>query len=160
MAGNILNGYGANGQAITCTLASLASGSQRQSAAVDNSSNLFPDALVAVDVKTNAAGTSATGFVDVYAAGTVDGGTTYSGGAGGTDAAYTGKLTALARLGRIDATANATTYLGGPWSVAAAFGGSLPQKWSIVVDNETGAALDATEANHTKQYQGVYGTYT
>ena len=160
MAGTILNDYGTNGQAITCTLASLANAAFRQSAAIDNTTNLFTDALVAVQVKSAASATSATGYVDVYAAGTIDGGTTYSGGASGSNAAFTGQLSAAFKLGRIAVIANATTYNGGPWSVASAFGGSLPQKWAIIVDNESGAALDATEGNHLKLYQGVYGSYT
>jgi len=40
-------------------------------------------------------------------------------------------------------------------SVAAAFGGSLPPKWDVIVENKTGAALDSTEANHVKKYIGI-----
>ena len=160
MAGNIQTKYGSFGQAITCTLASLSSGSQRQSTAVDNTSNLFTDALVAVQVKTGASSVSATGYVDVYAVGTVDGGATYSGGASGSDGAFSGALASCFKLGRLPTVANATTYNGGPWSVAAAFGGSLPDHWAIVVDNESGAALDSTEGSHLKKYEGVYGQYT
>lgn len=64
------------------------------------------------------------------------------------------------KLGRIAVIANATSYPGGPWSVASAFGGSLPAEWGIIVDNESGAALDSTEGNHLKLYQPVYGQYT
>ncbi len=160
MAGNIQTKYGTQGVAITCTLASLANAAQRQSAAVDNTSNLYTDALAAVQVKTGASGVSATGYVDVYAVATVDGGTTYSGGASGSDAAFSGSLSSCFRLGRLPTIANATTYNGGPWSVAAAFGGSLPDHWAIVVDNESGASLDSTEGNHLKKYEGIYGQYT
>ncbi len=159
MAGNILNKYGTT-TAITCTLASLTTGSFRGSAIVDNTSNTFTDALVMVGVKSGGSSTSATGYVDVYAYGTVNSGTICSGGASTSDAAYTGQLSALLKLGRIAVIANSATYTSGPWSVAAAFGGSLPQEWGIVVDNESGGTLDSTEANHFKQYQGVYGQYT
>lgn len=158
MAGDIKNKYGTSNQAFTCTITSLATAGLRGSTAIDNSSNVFVDALAMVKVKTNAAGTSATGYVDVYAYATADGGTTYSGGFAGTDGAYSGQVSALVKLGRIAAVANATTYIGGPWSVASAFGGSLPEKWGIVVDNESAATLDASVGNSF--YQGVLGQYT
>ncbi len=160
MAGNILNKYGTSGQAITCTLASLTTTSIRQSTAIDNTSNTFVDSIAMVAVKTGASGTSATGYVDVYAYGTANGGTNYSGGCTGSDAAFTMSLASLFKLGRLPTIANATTYTGGPWSVASAFGGSLPDHWGIVVDNESGGTLDTTEGNHLKVYQGVYGQYT
>jgi hypothetical protein len=165
MAGDIKNKYGTSNQAITCSLApggtGLANGSARQSAAVDNSTNVFQDALVFVKVKTGASGVTATGTVNVYAVATADGGTTYTDGATGSDAAITMAVPPNARLiGVINAVANATTYSGGPFSVAAAFGGVLPDHWAIVIENKTGGALDTTEANHGKWYQGVYSQYT
>jgi hypothetical protein len=42
-------------------------------------------------------------------------------------------------------------------SVAAAFGGVLPERWGIIVENKTGGALDSTEGNHAKLWQGVLG---
>lgn len=148
--------FGTSNQGITCTLASLGSGSARQSTVIDNSSNLFVDTLVTIKVKTaTVSGNSP--FVNVYAYGTADGGTTYSDGATGTDGAITLSTPPNMRLiGTINAPASTTTYVGGPFSVAAAFGGVLPEKWGIVVENKTGAALDATEGNHAKFYQGVY----
>jgi hypothetical protein len=117
---------------------------------------MFVDALAAVKIKTAASSTSSTGYVDAY--GTCDGGTDFSGGASGADGAYSGQLSALFKLGRIAAVTNATTYVGGPWSVASAFGGSLPDHWGICVDNESGGTLDATVGS--AWYQGVYGQYT
>jgi hypothetical protein len=149
--------YGTTNQTVTCTLASLANNGARESTVIDNSTNVFLDALVMVKVKSNAAGTSATGYVNVYAYGTVDTTTpTYSDTATGTDAAIT--LTAppnVRLIGVINVVANATTYKSGPFSVAAAFGGVLPEKWGIIIENKSGAALDATEGNHAKFYQGV-----
>ena len=153
---DIKSKYGTNAQTITCTLASLANNGQRQSTAIDNTSNLFLDALVEVSIKSNASGTSASGYVNVYAYGTVDGGTTYSDGATGTDGSIT--LTSppnMRLIGVINVVANATTYAGGPFSVAGAFGGRLPDHWGIVIENKTNAALDSTEGNHKKVYQGV-----
>jgi hypothetical protein len=150
------NNYGTNGQAITITLAGLATAAARASTAIDNATNKHQDALVMLKVKTNAAGVVATGYVEVLAYGTVDGGTTYTEGATGSDAGITLSAPTNARtIGIMNANAVATTYSAGPWSVAAAFGGTLPEKWGIIVRNQTGAALDATEGNHAKLYQGV-----
>jgi hypothetical protein len=161
MAGNLETKYGSNNQGITITLASLATAAARASTAVDNSSAVFEDALVSLAVKSGASGTSATGYVNVYAYGTTDGGTNYTEGATGTDAAITLTVPSNAiRMGSINVVANAVTYHGGPFSVAQAFGGSLPDHWGIIVENQSGGALDSTEGNHTKTYQGVYGQYT
>lgn len=147
--------YGSNNQAITCTLASLANNGARSAAAVDNTSALFLDAFVQVKVKSGASSVSASGLVNVYAYGTVDGGTSYPEGCG-TDTGVT--LTAptnLRLVGVINVVANATSYISEPMSVAAAFGGILPDHWGIAIENKTGAALDATEGNHAKLYQGL-----
>src|SRR4051812_36339543 len=99
--------FGSNNQSISCTITSLTNNSARGSASLDNSSNLYQDALVVVKVKTNAAGTSSTGTVNVYAYGTADGGTTYTDGVGGTDAAATLTSPPNVRLiGIINAVAN------------------------------------------------------
>lgn len=150
--------YGTTNQTITITITSLGSTSLRQSTAVDNTSNLFMDVKLAVKVKTNAAGTSATGVVNVFAYATADGGTTYSGGATGTDAAYTNNKDALIYLGSLPTIANATTYVS-MFSLYRAFGyGGIPAKWGIVIDNQSGAALDSTAGNHSAVYQGINAT--
>src|SRR5262245_2717130 len=89
MASDINAKFGTSNQSITCTITSLANNGQQQSDAVDNTSNLFLDALVAIKVKTNASGTSASGYVNVYAYATADGGTTYSDGASGSNGSIT-----------------------------------------------------------------------
>ena len=148
--------YGTTNQSITCTITSLGSGSSRESTAVVNTANLFMDVKLQVKIKTNAAGTSATGAVNVFAYATADDGTTYSGGATGTDAAYTANKDQLIFLGSIPAVANATTYVG-LFSLARAFGyGGIPAKWGIVVDNQSGAALDASVG--AAVYQGINAT--
>lgn len=151
--------YGSNGQAITCTITSLtngssASGAGRSSVAVDNTSNEFLDALVQVKVKTSASALANDKAVYVYAYGTSDGGTDYTDGAPGTDSAFTGTNPPnMKLLGVINAVASSTTYVGGPWSVAAAFGGVLPDHWGIYVVNFTGQTLDASVGS--AWYQGV-----
>lgn len=156
--GDIKNKYGTSNQSITVTLASLADGSARESTAIDNSSNVHSDALVQLKIKTGAAGVSSTGYVAVYTYGTADGGTTYSDSATGTNAAITLTSPPNATLiGIVNTVANATTYESRPMSVRAGFGGTLPEKWGIIIENQSGAALDATEGNHAKFYQGVHG---
>jgi hypothetical protein len=154
---SVKSAYGSNNQAITCTLTALANAAQRQSTAVDNTSNDFLDALVFLKLKSHASSTLASGYVNVYAYGTADGGTTYTDGATGTDGAIT--LTAppnMRLIGTINIVANSVTYDGGPFSVASAFGGVLPDHWGIVVENLSGAAFDASVAS--AWYQGVFAT--
>jgi hypothetical protein len=149
--------YGSSGQTITCTLASLANNGQRSALAVDNTSDLAVDVLVQMKIKSGVSGVSATGFVNIYAYGTTDGGTTYPEGAG-TDTGVTLTSPPNVRLiGVLNVVANATTYSSEPMSVAAAFGGILPQKWGIIIENKTGAALDSTEGSHAKLYQEIFG---
>lgn len=146
--------YGTNNQAITCTLTSLANNGQRGSVAVDNTSNLFLDALVQLKIKTASSGTTATGTINIYAYGTADGGSDYSDGVTGTDAAQTLTVPPNLRIiGVINAVAVSSTYVGGPFSVAAAFGGILPDHWGIVVENKSGGAFDASIAS--AWYQGI-----
>ena len=61
----------------------------------------------------------------------------------------------LRLVGVINVVANSTTYIGGPLSIASAFGGTLPARWGIVLENRSGAALDSTAGNHSAIYQGV-----
>lgn len=156
MAGDIKTKYGTDNQAITCTITSLATNTMRGSTAIDNTSNLFEDALVQVQVKTASSSTSSTGYVNVYAYATSA--STYPGGFGGTDGAYSGLAANLTPIGRLATTANSTTYTSNPLSVASAFGGVLPDTWGIVVENQSGATLDASVGS--SWYQGVYGQYT
>jgi hypothetical protein len=148
--------YGSNNQSITCTITSLTNNSARSSAAIDNTTNLYLDALVSVKVKTAGSSTSAAGAVNIYAYGTTDGGTTYGGGESsmGTNAAVT--LTSppnIVLIGVINANANSTTYVRSGMSIAAAFGGILPDHWGIVVENKTGATLDGSTGS--ANYQGI-----
>jgi hypothetical protein len=162
MPGNILQKYGSSGQAITLTLAGLADSATvgRASTVISNVTDLFIDALVFLNIKTG--GTSAGDkAVYVYAYGSVNGGTDYTDGVTGTDAGFTMPDPPNLRLiGVISTPAITTTYKGGPFSVASAFGGVLPERWGLFLRNKSGGALDATEGNHLKVYQGIAGSYT
>ncbi len=148
--------YGTSGQAITITLASLAAAAARESTALDNTADLALDVLVALKVKLQTGTAGDFKSVNVYVYGTVDGGTTYPDAVTGTDAAITlDSPPNLRLLGVISAPTSAGTFKGGPWSVAAAFGGNIPAKWGIVVENRTNIAFDATESNHVKKFQEI-----
>jgi hypothetical protein len=160
MAGDLKSKYGTSNQAITMSLSALANSGALSSAAIDNSTNLFMDALVEISTKTDTTGVSATGVVNLYAVGTADGGTTYAEGTG-AHAAITMTNPPNAKLiGVVSAVANNTVYKGGPFSVANAFGGILPDHWAVIVENRTGAILMGTTTVHSVFYQGVYGQYT
>lgn len=158
MAGDILTKYGTSNQALTITMAGVVSNAGRESTAVDNSSNKFVDALLVVKIRTGSSGTSSTGTVAIFAYGSVDGGSVYSGNATGSDAALT--PTNMVQIGSIAVAADATTYKSAVISIAAAFGGTLPERWGIAIQNLTGATLDATGSNFSATWQGVAAQYT
>ncbi len=151
--------YGSSGASITCTITSLANasgsyGAGRSSTAVDNTSNLFLDALVSVKTQTSAGTLANDQAVYVYAYGTSDGGTDYTDGITGSDAGFTGTNPPNTRLlGVVNAVSSFTTYVGGPWSAALAFGGVLPDHWGVYVVNYTGQPLSASVGS--VWYQGV-----
>lgn len=159
---DVQTAYGASGQALTITLASLADSSTagRESTSVDNTSDLFLDVLISAKVKPQNSGSiSAPAAAFIYAYATADGGTTWPDTVTGTDAAITlNNPTQLKLLGAIYAAAINTQYKGGPWSLAALYGGRMPAEWGIVVVNDTGTALSATGSDHGVWYQGVYAT--
>lgn len=149
--------YGTGGQVVTITLASLASAAARQSNDIANTGSPgFTDILVQLNVQPATTGVSATGTVNIYAVASTDGGTTYGESAGNSDAAITLTSPTNAKLvGSFNVVADTTVKKSNPYSVAAAFGGTLPEYVVIIVQNNTGAAFGATTADFLLQYQGV-----
>jgi hypothetical protein len=158
----VRTGYGTNGQALTITLTSLADSATagRESTVVSNVTDKFLDTLVTCKIKTQNSGSIlAPSAVFVWAYASVDGGTEYPDTVTGTDAAITmNDPNQLKLLGTVYVAAINTTYKGGPWSVAALYGGKLPERWGVVVQNDCGTALSATGGDHVVEYQGVYAT--
>jgi hypothetical protein len=158
---DLLQSYAASAN-LTCSLApsgtGLAADGARESTAIDNSSNLYLDALVQLHVKLAAGSPSGDKAVYVYAYGSEDG-TNYTDNATGSDAAITLRTpTNLKLIGAIACPdSGGLTYKSHPMSIAAAFGGVMPRKWGIVIQNKTGVAFDGTEGNHAKRYSGIYG---
>ena len=148
--------------AFTITLNSLASSGTagRESTVVDNTSDLFLDALVEVRINYPNSAPANDKAIYVYAYGSLDG-TNYPEALTGSDAAYTFKgsagalTTALRLIGVIPAVQN-TDLRFGPFAVAPAFGGIMPAKWGIAVLNYSGQTLAAS--NCAAQYRGVYAT--
>jgi hypothetical protein len=150
--------YGSSNEAITITINSLADDAQRESTAVDNSGNCFLDALVQVKIATNTAADSTDDkSVYVYAYGTSDGGASYSGNASGTDSAFgtdPQQLNNCRLIGVIYAPTQNKIYESELMRVAPAFGGTLPQRWGIIVHNKTGQTLKSSDCSAF--YQGTY----
>jgi hypothetical protein len=131
-----------------------------QSAVVDNTSNLYEDALVQVvlDFAASAAANDRAAYV--YAFGGIESGV-YSNPASGSEGAITltNITTTAQNLRLIGVVAYNTTgevAESSPMSVGAAFGGDLPPYWGLVIMNYSGAAL-AASAN-TVKWVGKYRT--
>lgn len=156
--------FGAASQAITISLApggvGLASGAARESASIDNSTNLFQDAEVELAIKLAAGATTGQKSINVYVA-VSQSGTNFTDNATGADAAITLRSpTNLFGPFRIQTPdAGALTYRAIIPSIVAIVGGThLPPRFSIIIENQTGVALDATEGNHTKVFRGQFAT--
>lgn len=150
---------------ITISPASLASSSTflagRESSQIDNTSDLFVDALVQGLVTVGT--TPTVGVVNVYVWGSHTSlGTTALDVLDGTDSAETitnaGVLASMLRLAGsayVTATTSDVAYPIATFSVAALFGGSMPRYWGIFLAHNTVAALNATGGNHVWNYTGV-----
>lgn len=144
---------------ISCTLASLAASSTigRSSLVVDNTSNLFVDALVTLAIKTGVGTIAGNKGVYVYAYGSEDGVNfeQEESLAPGVDSGYTINSPTLFRIAAVIPVLTGAKVYEKVFTIARLFGGILPRKWGLIVCNDTGIALDATEANHIKQYSGI-----
>lgn len=144
-------------QSLTCTFAGLTNNSQRSSRMVYTGAQGFRDILIWISFKTAAAATSGTGTVNVYGAGSWDG-QHFGDTVVGEDKSVT--LTAPPNIGilgngTVNAVANSTQYNSNAMSLAAAFGGTLPPYWAIVVENKTAATLLAAGPTFAR-WLGVY----
>src|SRR5258707_1357354 len=154
--------YGAAGT-MTITLASLASDSTliagRQSTTIDNTTTLAIDYMVGgfVTVSSAAAAVGTNKQIEVWAFASYDG-TTYSAGAGATDANFspTGEKTLMRLLTIIPLdTTSSHQYEWGPFSVAQSYGGTMPPKWGVFMVQNSCAALSTSAVNHQVKYTPV-----
>ena len=146
--------------AFTITNANLSTSATAgwQSNAIDNSSNLYDDALVMTDfaaVNTAPANSKAIFF---YAFGIVDGsGALYTNTGAAQPGGSEGTLTfpditanpiPAPLLGVLPYPTQNNILRGGPWSVARCFGGILPVKWAIGMVNHSGMTLNVTSIKY------------
>jgi hypothetical protein len=168
-----LIGYAGSAQ-IACSNASLATGSSRESAVVNNQTNDYLDYLVSLTF-TIASGSPSTAspVVNVYANGSNDGtlwpiiqlsnGTTYTSGGGDSSVGALGTPTQLRLIGTFGLQSTTSsgerTFRTEAFSVGSAFGGDLPPEFSIVVENQTGVAFSSSTTS-TANYLQQTGVYT
>lgn len=145
---------------VTITLQNLAStlGTARESDAIDNTTNKYFDALIMPIIKLSATGSPAGDkTVNIYAYGSEDG-TVYTDNATGSNNNITLRSpTCLKLVGVVACPDSNVTYEGGPFSVAYAFGGVLPKKWGLVVENRVDVAF-ANDTDSRITYTGIYST--
>jgi len=125
-------------QTITVTgLGTLANGSSATSAAIDNTSDLFLDALAEIVIDT-ASGATAAGYIEIYVKGSID----------NTDYDDDNNDKWVGTINLVTAGALTRKRI---VSVAASFGGAMPAYWQVRIKNSSGAAF----TNGTLQVRGV-----
>lgn len=143
---------------LTITTGSLASDSNllagRQSNVANNTSDLAVDSIVGGAIAAPGSAPNGGTFIEVWLFGSWNNGTTYTAGAGASDAnlslATTGVKQLMSRVASIaqtDTTARAYDF--GPVSVASAFGGSMPDHWGVFIVHDLGVTLGATTLQYT-----------
>lgn len=137
--------------AVTITLTSLADDSARESTFIDNATAKFLDVLLRI--KSNGLAGSVDNL-EIYAYASL-GDTDYTDGATGSDAAFTAANIKNSPLLPLLGMNGATQVKYGPISLAAVFGGQLPERWGLIVKNSSGANLSATAGDHVVEYQGI-----
>jgi hypothetical protein len=146
--------------AMTITLASLASDATlvagRASTALDQKDSLDAiDVLVGGKVTTGTSPT-ATRQIEIWAYASYDD-TEFSGSATGSDANLTPDAKENLRPLHIIPTVATSdkTYKWGPFSIAQAFGGTMPVQFGIYIVHNTGVNLNSTGSNHEVVYTAV-----
>lgn len=142
-------------QTLTLTIASLANNTVNASAVIDNTSDLFDDILIVGKVQANSTGVNAAGWFEIAAHPSIDGGTAFAGTtATGAASGTTKRNSGWKSVARPKLNANSMVNEFSQ-SLAALFGGSLPPKLLVTIENQSGAALDSTSGNHYVKYIGV-----
>jgi len=153
---------------LTITLAGLASSAThvagRNGTAISNSLNKDADILLGGKITVGLTPVADT-QIQIWAVAARDETPTWPDSMTGLDAAFTwssegvrnGAAVLVAVLQVDSATSNRAYEFSGV-SLAAAFGGTLPDDINIFVTHDTGVALNATAGNHEIKYIGV--TYT
>lgn len=136
----------------TCALASKTSGQGRRSAAVDNSANLYADALVFVSCTPGTI--TAPAIFNIFGYGSHDGSNFDTGGS--SDADYNTLAGDEKLIGQVAILANATARGGVFYFTSNQYWvGGLPRNWGIIVSQTNCGTFSATEGNHLKKYAGI-----
>lgn len=156
--------YSAN-TTITCSLASLATSATFvagvESALIDNTSNLYVDALVQGLITVGTTPTANTNIIVYVWGSSVSPATTAIDVIDGTDSAETissaGVRNSFMKIGAVLDVDSNTSNRGYPFSfgVAQLFGGVLPPYWGLFVAHNTAVNLNSTGGNHVISYRGV-----
>lgn len=153
--------------AFTKTNANLASSATAgwMSNAIDNSSNLYLDALVHAEFAAVNTAPASSKAIFLYAFGLVDtSGSAYTSTGDGTASGSEGTLTfpdittlqvVAPLLGTIPYPVQNKAINGGPFSVASCFGGILPPKWAIGMVNHSSQTLNVTNIKYIECYNTV-----
>jgi len=148
--------------AFTKTNANLASSPTAgwMSNVIDNSSNLYDDALVHVELAAVNTAPASSKAIFLYAYALVDAaGSAYTSAGDGTPTGSEGTITfpdvtanaiPMPLLGTVPYPVQNKAINGGPFSVAKCFGGVLPPKWGICMINHSGMTLSVTNIKYTE----------
>lgn len=155
----IITEFFGSATAFTITNANLASSATAgwQSNAIDNSSNLYDDAYIFVDLVAVNTAPANSKLIRFFAFGSIDGGTTYTNTGSAQPAGSEGTLTfpditslpvVAPWLADIPYPTQNNIVRAGPFSVARAFGGVLPPKWAIGMVNHSGMTLNVASIKY------------
>ena len=160
---NIKLAYG-TATAFTKTNANLANSATAgwKSNSIDNTSNLYRDALVGVELAAVNTAPANTKALYLFAYGLIEG-TAYTSTGDGTIDGSEGTVTfpnvttlpsVLPLVAVIPYPVQNKAINAGPFSIARCFGGVLPDKWGLAMINDTGMTLNVTNI----YYQEIYDT--
>lgn len=154
--------------AITISLGSLASSATwvagQESNLIDNTSNLYVDALVQGKIRVGTTPTTLTQIIVYVWGSSVSPGSVAIDVIDGTDSAETissvGVRNSFLKIGAVLDVDSATSDRDYPFAFAVAdlFGGSMPPYWGLFVAHNTVAALNATGGNHVISFRGITRT--
>lgn len=148
--------------AFTKTNANLATSKTAgwMSNAIDNTTTLALDALVSLELAAVNTAPSASKAIFVYAFAVTDGSAAaYTSSGDTTPSGSEGTLTfpdvtvnaiPMPLLGILPYPVQNKAINGGPWSVAACFGGVLPPKWGVAMVNDSNMTLSVTNIKYVE----------
>lgn len=126
--------------------------------AIDNSSNLYDDALVTIELAAVNTAPANSKAIFLYAYALVDASASaYTSAGDGTPSGSEGTLTfpdvtanaiPMPLLGIVPYPVQNKAINGGPFSVAKCFGGILPPKWGVAMINHSGMTLSVTNIKY------------